>query len=189
MKPYFHVHAIVVLTNNPLRQVLHKPETSGHLLKWLIELCQFDITYTSKVLINGQAMADFMVEFTYYPNERDQEQEIDGESEENGEGEATWELHVDRSWNDNRVGAGVVMIALGGTKMYCAIMFNFKASKNEAKCKAILPIEMKLNSFCLKNFNEEANGKTMAENLDLMEERKDVAQMRLVVSTKCSTIL
>ena len=37
-RPYFHSHLIEVLTNYPLCQVLQKPEASGRLLKWAIEL-------------------------------------------------------------------------------------------------------------------------------------------------------
>ena len=38
LRPYFHSHTIRVLTNYPLRQVLQKLNTSGRLLKWVIEL-------------------------------------------------------------------------------------------------------------------------------------------------------
>ena len=33
LRPYFQAHAIKVLTNHPLQQVLQKPESSGRLLK------------------------------------------------------------------------------------------------------------------------------------------------------------
>ncbi|CAL8996497.1 unnamed protein product [Prunus brigantina] len=45
LRPYFQAHTIYVLTNHPLRQVLQKPETSGRLVKWAIELGEFDIHY------------------------------------------------------------------------------------------------------------------------------------------------
>ncbi|KAI5324809.1 hypothetical protein L3X38_033882 [Prunus dulcis] len=45
LRPYFQAHTIHVLTNQPLRQVLQKPETSGRLVKWAIELGEFDIHY------------------------------------------------------------------------------------------------------------------------------------------------
>ena len=38
LRLYFHSHTILVLTNYPLRQFLQKPDASGHLLKWAIEL-------------------------------------------------------------------------------------------------------------------------------------------------------
>ncbi|CAL2257082.1 unnamed protein product [Prunus armeniaca] len=43
--PYFQAHEITVLTNQPLRQVLQKPETSSRLVKWTIELGEFDIQF------------------------------------------------------------------------------------------------------------------------------------------------
>ncbi|CAL9026172.1 unnamed protein product, partial [Prunus brigantina] len=60
LRPYFQAHSIHVLTNQPLRQVLHKPETSGRLVKWAIELGEFDIHYKPRPATKGQAVADFI---------------------------------------------------------------------------------------------------------------------------------
>ena len=38
LRPYFQAHTIGVLTEYPMKQVLHKPEVSGRLMKWAIEL-------------------------------------------------------------------------------------------------------------------------------------------------------
>ena len=38
LRSYFHAHSIEVLINCLLRKVLQKPEASGRLLKWAIEL-------------------------------------------------------------------------------------------------------------------------------------------------------
>ena len=38
LRPYFHAHPIEVLTNYALHQVVQKPEASGRLFKWTIEL-------------------------------------------------------------------------------------------------------------------------------------------------------
>ena len=48
LRPYFQAHTIEVPTEYPMKQVLHKPETSGRLMKWAIELSEFDIRYKSK---------------------------------------------------------------------------------------------------------------------------------------------
>ena len=47
-----------------MKQVLHKSETSGRLMKWAIELSEFDIRYKPKTAIKGQVLADFVMEFT-----------------------------------------------------------------------------------------------------------------------------
>ncbi|KAI5349264.1 hypothetical protein L3X38_002151 [Prunus dulcis] len=63
LRPYFQAHTIYVLTNQPLRQVLQKPETFGRLVKWAIELGEFDIHYKPRPALRGQAVADFLSEF------------------------------------------------------------------------------------------------------------------------------
>ena len=45
LRPYFQAHTIEIPTEYPMKQVLHKPETSGRLIKWAIELSEFDIRY------------------------------------------------------------------------------------------------------------------------------------------------
>ena len=60
LHPYFQAHTI----EYPMKQVLHKPETSGRLMKWAIELSKFDIIYKLKNAIKGQILADFVMEFT-----------------------------------------------------------------------------------------------------------------------------
>ncbi|GMH02617.1 hypothetical protein Nepgr_004456 [Nepenthes gracilis] len=42
LRPYFQMHQIVVLTDQPLKSILYKPETSKRLVKWAIELDEFD---------------------------------------------------------------------------------------------------------------------------------------------------
>ena len=63
LRPYFQAHTIEVPTEYPMKQVLHKPETSGRLMKWAIELSEFDIRYKPKTAIKGQVLADFVMEF------------------------------------------------------------------------------------------------------------------------------
>lgn len=82
LKPYFQVHAIRVLTDQPLRMILHKPETSGRLVKWSIELSKFDIENHPRGVIKGQVVVDFIAEYTYdtktEPGTRDmQREEVD----------------------------------------------------------------------------------------------------------------
>ena len=53
LRPYFYAHLIEVLTNYSLCQVLQKPEASGMLLKWVIELGQFDVNFCPCTTIKG----------------------------------------------------------------------------------------------------------------------------------------
>ncbi|XP_052287239.1 uncharacterized protein LOC127898794 [Citrus sinensis] len=63
LRPYFQAFPISVITNPQLRQTLHKPDASGRLVKWAIELSEFDIDYKPRAAIKAQAMADFVAEF------------------------------------------------------------------------------------------------------------------------------
>ncbi|XP_058106349.1 uncharacterized protein LOC131249561 [Magnolia sinica] len=61
---YYKVYTIIVPTNQPLHQVLQKPEVSGRLTKWAIELGKFDVKYQPQSAIKGQVVVDFIVELT-----------------------------------------------------------------------------------------------------------------------------
>ena len=53
LHPYFQAQTIEVPIEYPMKQVLHKPETSKRLMKWAIELSEFDIIYKLKTEIKG----------------------------------------------------------------------------------------------------------------------------------------
>ena len=62
--PYFHAHTIVVLSHYPIRAILHKHDASGRLLKWAIDLSEFDIIYCMRSAVKDQVLADFIVELS-----------------------------------------------------------------------------------------------------------------------------
>lgn len=60
--PYFQAHQIIVLTNQPLKSILHKLDLSGRMLKWAIDLSEYGIKYQPRLSIKSQVMADFIAE-------------------------------------------------------------------------------------------------------------------------------
>jgi hypothetical protein len=38
LRPYFQAHTIVLLTNHPLWKAMNKPDATGQLIQWSIEL-------------------------------------------------------------------------------------------------------------------------------------------------------
>ncbi|KAL2237224.1 UNVERIFIED_CONTAM: Transposon Tf2-12 polyprotein [Sesamum indicum] len=54
LRPYFQSHPIVVLTNHPLKQVMSKPDTSGRMVKWAVELGEFDIEFQTRSAVKAQ---------------------------------------------------------------------------------------------------------------------------------------
>ena len=75
LKPYFRAHTIVVLTDKPLRKIMSSPEAAGRMTLWAIELSEFDIQYRPQTAIKGQAVADFMFEFTFGEGQVEEEKE------------------------------------------------------------------------------------------------------------------
>ena len=129
LRPYFQAHTIEISTEYPMKQVIHKLETSGRLLKWAIELSEFDIRYRPKATINGQILADFVMEFT---------------SAEPAEATQTtpdlpiWRLFVDGAANAQGSGAGLILTSPEGIDIEYALRFGFRASNNEAKYEAVI---------------------------------------------------
>ena len=64
LRHYFQSHNIVVVIDQPLKRVLGKPDVSGRLLKWAMELDEFDIQYQPRTAIKAQALVDFIVKLT-----------------------------------------------------------------------------------------------------------------------------
>ncbi|KAI5355346.1 hypothetical protein L3X38_008241 [Prunus dulcis] len=144
LRPYFQAHGIKVLTNQPLRQVLQKPEISGRLIKWAIELGEFDIQFVPRPAEKGQAVADFISELT--PATVQPASEAITETilpyqtgaEFLDTSTPIWCLHVDGSANQQGCGAGLVLTTPDGLKIEYALRFDFRISNNEAEYEALL---------------------------------------------------
>ncbi|GKU96257.1 hypothetical protein SLEP1_g9509 [Rubroshorea leprosula] len=61
LRSHFQSHPLIVMTNQPLRQILQKPKCSERLIKWAVELGEFQITFQQWLAIRAQALADFIV--------------------------------------------------------------------------------------------------------------------------------
>ncbi|KAL0456263.1 UNVERIFIED_CONTAM: hypothetical protein Slati_0965500 [Sesamum latifolium] len=122
LHPYFLSYPTGVKTNTPLKQVLGKPEASGRLVKWAIELSESDISYLPRTTIKAQALTDFVSKIT-------------GTTQEEVSKERPWLLHVDGSSTTQGSGAGVVLTTPQGDDMEFAIKFDFKASNTKSSMK------------------------------------------------------
>nr|GEV78972.1 reverse transcriptase domain-containing protein [Tanacetum cinerariifolium] len=61
LKRYLQIHPIIVITDQPIKQVLPKPKITGRLQKWSIKLGEYDIQYIPRTSVKGQILADFIV--------------------------------------------------------------------------------------------------------------------------------
>ena len=129
LRPYFQAHTIEVLTEYPMKQVLHKPEVSGRLMKWAIELSEFDIRYKPKTAIKGQVLTDFVMEFAPV-------QLV--EPAQSRDDLPIWKLSVDGASNAQGSGAGLILTSPEGIDIEYALRFGFQASNNEAEYEAVI---------------------------------------------------
>ncbi|KAJ4715114.1 Retrovirus-related Pol polyprotein from transposon opus [Melia azedarach] len=118
------------------KEILHKPESSGRLMKWCIELSEFEIHYQPRNAIKGQAIADFVAEFT--PDLEDLGIDMNQREEWEAETSSPWILHVDGSSSSQGSGAGVLITSPDGVDISYALRFEFKASNNEAEYEALI---------------------------------------------------
>ncbi|KAL5567724.1 hypothetical protein UlMin_024299 [Ulmus minor] len=130
LRPYFQAHTVIIPTKFPLKQVFQKPEASGCLAKWFIELGEFDIQFKPRTAIKGQALADFIAEFTYTP---EMSEKITTQTQN-----SQWKLYVDGSSTETSSGAGIILVSPDGVKLSCAVRFKFKATNNQAEYEALL---------------------------------------------------
>ncbi|GKV24229.1 hypothetical protein SLEP1_g33864 [Rubroshorea leprosula] len=125
LRPYFQSYPIIVLTDQPLRQILQKPECSGRLIKWAVELGEFELTFQQRSAIRAQALADFIVECTPCPSTSNPEPN-------------DWTLYVDGASSSKGSGAGALLIGPEGYRSEHALKFNFDATNNMAEYEALL---------------------------------------------------
>ena len=64
LRPYFQAHSVSVLSDQPLRAMLQRPDTSGRMKKWAVKLSEYDISYSPRPSMKAQVLADFLVECT-----------------------------------------------------------------------------------------------------------------------------
>lgn len=73
LKPYFNSHKVVVLTKEPMKQVLGKLEQSGHLSKWAIELSEHDISFQALSAKKAQVLVDYSAKELWENERQDKE--------------------------------------------------------------------------------------------------------------------
>ena len=126
LSQYFQVNPILVMTDQPIRKSMNKPEAAGRMVQWAIELSQFDIEYHPKIAIRTQALADFIIEFTFT-------------DKENPNHEAKrWTIQIDGLSAQRRGGVGVVITTPDGEVLKYGVQLKFPATNNEVEYESIL---------------------------------------------------
>jgi hypothetical protein len=64
LRHYFQAHRISVVTSYPLRVILHNPNTTGNIAKWVAELAEFELDFIPHHAVKRQVLADSIVDWT-----------------------------------------------------------------------------------------------------------------------------
>ncbi|XP_022013788.1 uncharacterized protein LOC110913248 [Helianthus annuus] len=135
LRRYFANHVIHVLTNYNIGNILARPEISGRLAKWAIELGGHNVVFRPRPSIKGQVLANFMTEV---PDDKERECKA-MEKAEKKQTEESWLLYTDGASNEDGAGAGLRLVSPDKHKFTYAIRLDFKSTNNEAEYEAFLP--------------------------------------------------
>ncbi|XP_074361085.1 uncharacterized protein LOC141701300 [Apium graveolens] len=136
LRQYFQGRKIKVITNQPLRKIIHKPDAFGRLVNWAIELSQINIKFVPRTPIKAQALAEFVMKCTF-PEVLKVPTIQSGEEKETSS-DNSWTLYVDGSATAERSGADLILSSPDGFTIQQAITFAFKATNNQAEYEALL---------------------------------------------------
>ena len=122
--PYFQAHPVVVLTDLPLWGTIHKPNLSGRMARWAMELSEYGIQYKPRLSKKGQVLVDFLAEIPQ-PN-----------TCQNKKG--WWTLCVDGASIQLGAGIGLQLTSPTGERIEQAVCLGFSASNNESEYEALI---------------------------------------------------
>src|SRR3954469_11348628 len=125
LRYYFLAHTIFVRTDQPIKQLLSRPDMAGRMLRWSLELSEFDVQYESRKALKAQALADFVAEMTSiadYPTPT----------------ENKWTIYVDGASSNSGSGAGIILENDEGLIIEVSLVLSFTTSNNQAEYEALL---------------------------------------------------
>jgi ribonuclease HI len=126
LRHYFQAHKIVVPPSFHLGEIIHNRDANGRIVKWSVELGEFEIKFCPRQVIKSQILADFVSEWTEIqmppPKERPEH----------------WIMYFDGTLNLEGAGAGVLLISPQGEQLKYVLQIHYKASNNGAEYKALI---------------------------------------------------
>ena len=114
----------MVLTDISLRATIHKPDLSGHMAHWAMELSEYDIQYKPRLSKKGQVLTDFLSEIPQpdtFPDEK-----------------GWWTLCFDGASRQSGAGIGLQLISPTRERTEQAVCLGFSASNNESEYEAMI---------------------------------------------------
>ncbi|GJT59349.1 reverse transcriptase domain-containing protein [Tanacetum coccineum] len=159
LKRYFQAHTVVVITSQPIKQLLSSSEISRRMLKWKFELEGYDIQYRPRTAIKGQILANFIVE-------RPEEESPDELMAEPEVLPKPWTLFTDGSSCVDGSRAGLILTNPEGAEFTYAMRFRFEATNNEAEYEAQIAGLRIAEKMGIKNLQANVDSRLVANQVN-----------------------
>ncbi|XP_071738083.1 uncharacterized protein [Rutidosis leptorrhynchoides] len=148
LRRYFQALPMVVLTDQPIIQVLYKSEVLGRLAKWAIELGDHEINYSSHTVVKGHILTNYLAETTG-------EVEALAKSTITGcDKNQVWKLYTDGACGPKGASAILVLTSPDGEEYTYALQFTFSAANNKSEYEALLSRMRIAQKLGIKHFDE-----------------------------------
>ncbi|GKD33768.1 reverse transcriptase domain-containing protein [Tanacetum coccineum] len=157
LRRYFQAHPIVVITDQPIKQVISKPDASGRLKKWSVLLGEHNISYRPRTAVKGQILADFLIE-------KPETDAVLPQSDVNLQ--EPWILFTDGSSCVDGSGAGLILTNPEGMEFTYALRFEFTATNNEAEYEALIAGLRIAARMGVRNLEANVDSRLVAGRLD-----------------------
>nr|GEY28255.1 reverse transcriptase domain-containing protein [Tanacetum cinerariifolium] len=159
LKRYFQAHTIVVITDQPIKQLMSNPKVTGRPLKWSFELGEHDIQYRPRTSVKGKILADFIVE-------RPEDGTTDTPMEDREELPNPWILFTDGSSCVDGSGVGLIIMNPKGMEFTYALRFRFNATNNEAEYEALIAGLRIASQMGIQNLQANVDSKLVANQVN-----------------------
>jgi ribonuclease HI len=116
LRHYFQAHKIVVPSSFPLGEIIRNRDANGRIVKWLVELGEFEIEFCPRLRVGMDKNPDAP------PKERPEH----------------WIMYFDGALNLEGAGAGVLLISPQGEQLKYVLQIHYKASNNGAEYEALI---------------------------------------------------
>ncbi|XP_022032812.1 uncharacterized protein LOC110933920 [Helianthus annuus] len=187
LRRYFQGHKITLMTDQPLQKVLRRPELSGRLAKWAVELGEHFLEFKPRTAMKGQILADFLAEV---PEDEEKEllrwEALEREEKEK-EDEAVWKLLTDGASSEEGSGAGITLTSPEGVELTYAIRLDFENTNNTAEYEALLAgmrLAKKMNA---KHIEASTDSQLVVKQYQGEYEAKDNTMAQYVAKVKETT--
>jgi hypothetical protein len=102
LRHYFQAHKIMIPSSSPLGEIIRNRDANSRIIKWSVELGEFDIEFCLRQAIKSQILADFVSEW------------IEIQMPPPREWPEHWIMYFDGALNLEGTGAGVLLISPQG---------------------------------------------------------------------------